>query len=196
MKTDTPRLLFASRGDFRAWLSQNAQTSGGVWLIFGKSKAVVTLSANDALEEALCFGWIDGQMQSVDNDTYIKYFKQRSETSKWSDKNKTLVQALEAQGLMTDFGRAKIDTAKQNGSWDTPKDEPMTEEQVQNFEDLLKPHLTAWTNFEKMPRSSRTSYTASYIYAKTDDGRRKRLNTIIERLNLNLNPMESMKGKQ
>jgi len=196
MKADTPQLLFKSRGDFRAWLTQNAQASGGVWLVFGKSKAVVTLNANDALEEALCFGWIDGQMQSMDDDTYIKYFKQRGETSNWSEKNKSLTQKLESQGLMTDLGRAKIEIAKQNGSWDATKGEPMTEEQVRDFEALLKSHETAWANFEKMPRSSRTAYTASYIFTKTEDGRQKRLNTIIERLNLNLNPMESMKNKK
>lgn len=195
-KEDTSRLRFVSRGEFRAWLSQNAMTSAGVWLEFGKSKAVVTLSASDALEEALCFGWIDGQLKSVDDDRYIKYFKQRSDASQWSEKNKSLAGKLELQGLMTDFGRAKIETAKQNGNWDVPKAEPMTEEQVRAFEDLLKSHETAWTNYEKMPRSARKAYAASYIYTKTEAGQQKRLNTIIERLNLNLNPMESMKDKQ
>ncbi|NLO49131.1 MAG: hypothetical protein GX111_12635 [Clostridiales bacterium] len=194
MKAATSRLLFTSREEFRTWLSQNAQTSGGVWLVFGKSKKVCTLSSNDALEEALCFGWIDGQIQSVDEDTYIKYFKQRSEKSKWSEKNKSLTQKLASQGLMTDLGKAKIDIAKRNGSWDAPKNEPITDEQVRNFEILLKPHETAWANFEKMPRSSRNAYTASYIFTKTEDGRQKRLNTIITRLNLNLNPMERLKN--
>ena len=193
MKADNPELLFPSRKDFRAWLYENAQTSAGVWLIFGKSKEVITLTANDALEEALCFGWIDGQMQSIDNDRYKKYFKQRKDTSNWSDKNKALIQKLEAQGLLTDFGRTKIEIAKKNGTWDTVKEEPMTEEQILDFENLLKFHKTAWENFEKMPRSSRRAYTASYIYTKTEAGKQGRLNTIIERLNLNLNPMESMK---
>lgn len=194
-KAETPRLRFASRGDFHAWLSENAQSTDGAWLVFGKSKAIVTLSASDALEEALCFGWIDGQLKSVDDVSYIKYFKQRSENSKWSEKNKSLAEKLELQGLMTDFGRAKIETAKQNGNWDAPKAEPMTEEQVRAFEDILKTHETAWTNYEKMPRSARKAYAASYIYTKTEAGQQNRLNTIIERLYLNLNPMESMKNK-
>lgn len=86
MKTDTPELLFTSRGDFRAWLCENAETSGGVWLVFGKTKAVVTLTANDALEEALCFGWIDGQMQRTDDTKYLKYFARRRAKSPWSEK--------------------------------------------------------------------------------------------------------------
>lgn len=65
MKSDTPELLFSSREDFRKWLSDNAQTSEGVWLVFGKTKAVATLTANEALEEALCFGWIDEQIESL-----------------------------------------------------------------------------------------------------------------------------------
>ena len=190
-KAETPRLRFASRGDFHEWLMQNAQTTEGVWLEFGKSKAVVTLSASDALEEALCFGWIDGQLKSVNDAVYIKYFKQRSDTSNWSEKNKFLAEKLESLGLMTDFGRAKIEFARRNGNWDSPKAEPMTEEQVRDFENLLRTHETVWINYEKMPRSARKAYAASYIYTKTETGQQKRLHTIIERLNLNLNPMES-----
>ena len=67
MKDGTPELCFASRSDFRDWLRENAETSGGVWLMFGKTQEVKTLIANDALEEALCFGWIDGQMKSIDD---------------------------------------------------------------------------------------------------------------------------------
>jgi len=97
---------------------------------------------------------------------------------------------------MTDFGRSKIKIAKQNGNWDAPKAEPMTEEQVRDFEDLLRSHETAWINYEKMPRSARKTYAASYIYTKTEEGKQKRLITIIVRLNLDLNSMESMKNKR
>jgi uncharacterized protein YdeI (YjbR/CyaY-like superfamily) len=190
------KILFKNRSEFRDWLKLNALADDGIWLIFGKNKKIETIKSGEALEEALCFGWIDGQMQSVDDDTYIKYFKQRNKTSEWSEKNKSLAQKLEAQGLMTDFGRIKIEISKQNGNWDPPRSEPMTEEQVRDFEDLLKPHKTAWANFEKMARSTRTVYAKSYIYTKTEEGKHNRLNTIIERLELNLNPMESLKNKK
>ncbi|MDR0819552.1 MAG: YdeI/OmpD-associated family protein [Oscillospiraceae bacterium] len=195
MKTDKPELLFTTRGDFREWLSENAETSGGVWLIFGKIKTVVTLTANDALEESLCFGWIDGQMQSVDEKTYLKYFKQRANNSDWSEKNKKLVIKLEQDGLMTDLGRAKVEYAKQNGLWDTPKQSGvLTDDMRIQFEEMLNSYETAYANFLKMPRSVRKSYTASYyLGAKTEVGKQKRFNAIVERLNLNLNPMESMK---
>ena len=74
MRTDIPQLIFETREDFRSWLTINAETSEGVWIVFGKSRSVKTLKATEALEEALCFGWIDGQMQSLDDTKYIKYF--------------------------------------------------------------------------------------------------------------------------
>lgn len=188
------RILFKNRSEFREWLTKNALSDEGIWLIFGKKGGPETLKAEEALEEALCFGWIDGQMQSIDENSYLKYFKQRSVTSNWSEKNKGLVEKLESQGLMTDLGRAKIDAAKQNGSWNTPKPEPLTDEQLQQFEDMLKPHESAYANYIKMPRSARRTYAISYFHgAKTEEGKQKKFNSIIERLELNLNPMESMK---
>ena len=72
---------FAAREDFRAWLSENCLTSGGVWLLFGKPGGPKTIKAGEALEEALCFGWIDGQMQRIDDTAYRKYFSPRRENS-------------------------------------------------------------------------------------------------------------------
>jgi uncharacterized protein YdeI (YjbR/CyaY-like superfamily) len=176
------------------WLIKNALSEEGIWLIFSKNGNPETLKASEALEEALCLGWIDGQMQSVDENSYLKYFKQRSKTSNWSEKNKNLVEKLESQGLMTDFGRAKIEIAKHNGRWNPEKPEPLTDEQLQQFEDMLKSYESAYTNYIKMPRSARGAYAASYLLgAKTEEGKQKRFNTIIKRLELNLNPMESMK---
>ena len=77
-------LQFTSRNEFRNWLTANGASSDGVWLLFGKSDGPKTLKANEALEEALCFGWIDGQMKSLDNKSYAKYFSRRRQNSKWS----------------------------------------------------------------------------------------------------------------
>lgn len=188
------QMLFKNRSEFREWLTKNALSDEGIWLVFSKKDGQETLKADEALEEALCFGWIDSQIQSVDEKSYLKYFKQRSKTSNWSEKNKELVEKLESQGLMTDFGRVKIEIAKQNGHWNPSKPEPLTDEQLRQFEDMLKSYETAYANFIKMPRSARGAYAASYFFgAKTEAGKQKRFSAIIERLNLNLNPMESMK---
>jgi uncharacterized protein YdeI (YjbR/CyaY-like superfamily) len=87
-------LTFPDRQSFREWLSKYGTESDGVWLLFGKKEKIVTLSAGDALEEALCHGWIDGQIQSLDDNTYKKYFARRLPKSKWSVKNKELAQTL------------------------------------------------------------------------------------------------------
>lgn len=113
-------MQFTDRESFRSWLSENCLASAGVWLLFGKAGGPKTLTAAEALEEALCFGWIDGQMQSIDDKTYKKYFSARREKSKWSDKNKHLAQKLEERGLMTDFGRKKIEEASRTGSGTRP----------------------------------------------------------------------------
>lgn len=94
------QILFESRINFRNWLSNNCTTSNGIWLVFSKKASIKTLKASEALEEALCFGWIDGQMQSIDETKYLKYFSIRRKGSKWSDKNKNLVRELESKGLM------------------------------------------------------------------------------------------------
>jgi uncharacterized protein YdeI (YjbR/CyaY-like superfamily) len=72
------------------------------------TKAAVSLSANDALEEALSFGWIDGRMQSIDSTRYRKYFAKRRIKSVWSDRNKKIIEILRGKGMMTEFGLTKI----------------------------------------------------------------------------------------
>ena len=73
----TKQLHFESREEFREWLMTNCISNDGVWLVFGKEGGPKTLTPSEALEEALCFGWIDSQLKSLDDKTYIKYFTQR-----------------------------------------------------------------------------------------------------------------------
>lgn len=182
-------MLFETRTDFRKWLNDNCTTSSGIWLVFSKHASIKTLKASEALEEALCFGWIDGQVQSIDEMEYLKYFSARRKGSRWSEKNKNLVKELEAAGKMTDFGRAKIEEAKKNGMWDKPKPEPITDEQVQMLAELIRDIEPAYTNFNSMSSSVRKNYAGLYFDAKSDDAKKRRLEKIIGRLNLNLKPM-------
>lgn len=182
-------LKFSSRNEFRNWLETNCMSSEGVWLLFGKTGGPKTIKAGEALEEALCYGWIDGQMQSLDDKSYVKYFSMRRENSKWSDKNKTIVESLEKQGLMTEFGRKKIEEAKKNGQWDKPKAPPITDEQIAVLADILKEYEPAYTNFQAMSPSVKKTYTRAYYDAKTEAGRVNRISWMVERLNKNLKPM-------
>lgn len=182
-------LEFANREAFRKWLSDNCLTHDGVWLLFRKSGEPKTIKANEALEEALCFGWIDGQIQSLDDKTYKKYFSIRRDKSKWSEKNKALTKSLEERGLMTEYGRKKINEAKSNGQWNTQKSIEITDEHISKISTILKEYEPAFTNFISMSPSVKKTYAKAYFDAKTDDGRKKRIAWMVDRLNKNLKPM-------
>jgi len=194
MRADVPELLFASRKEFRAWLGKNAAASDGMWLVFGKNErgcpqTVVTLSANDALEEALCFGWIDGQMQSIDETKYHKYFARRRAKSVWSAKNKKTIETLRAKGLMTELGEKAVEAAKQNGTWDAPKNAPVSDELKEAFVTKLSAISPAYENFCHMPPSVQRTYTMRYLSFKTEEARQRDFERIVDRLNHNLKPM-------
>jgi len=182
-------MKFATRNEFRNWLKENCASSNGIWLLFGKAGGPKTLKASEALEEALCFGWIDGQMKSIDETSYIKYFCARRKDSNWSEKNKALVEVLEKKGLMTDFGRVKIEEARKNGQWNAEKTPSITDEQIELVSNLLKEHELAYSHFLAMSHSVKRTYARAYFDAKTDEGRKKRLSWMIERLDKNLRPM-------
>ena len=181
-------LQFKTREEFRKWLNENCLSRSGVWLLFLKEEEKA-ITAGEALEEALCFGWIDGQMQRIDGKTYKKYFCLRKTNSKWSEKNKKLAEELEEKGLMTDYGREKIDEAKRNGQWYAPAPEPVTDAQIEILSEILKKYEPAYSNFKAMPPSVKKTYTKAYLAAKTEDGRNRRIAQIVDRLNKNLRPM-------
>ena len=183
-------IQFATRGEFRAWLEDHCLSEEGVWLILGKAGGPKTIKAGEALEEALCFGWIDGLMKRVDEKSYVKYFSARRSGSKWSEKNKALAEALEKRGLMTDFGRAKIEEAKKNGQWEgTAPKVVIGKEQIDSVAELLKGNEQAYANFLNMSPSVQKTYTRAYLDARTEAGRVKRLAWMTERLEKNLKPM-------
>ncbi|MDT3696233.1 MAG: YdeI/OmpD-associated family protein [Ignavibacterium sp.] len=182
-------LTFTDRQAFREWLGKYGSESDGIWILFSKKGKFITLSAAEALEEALCYGWIDGQMQSLDDNTYKKYFARRLPKSKWSIKNKKLAQTLIENGIMTQQGLEAIDRAKKNGSWDNAKRILITDEQIKKFMEVIHPYKLAYTNLVAMSHSVQRTYTGFYLDAKSDKTRQDRLEKIIDRLNRNLKPM-------
>lgn len=182
-------MIFEEKALFRAWLESHGETTDGVWLLFAKTNAFKTLSAHEALQEALCFGWIDGQMQSIDNDQYKKYFSRRRENSNWSEKNKKLAQELIAKGLMAPQGLNAIAKAKQNGQWENSKRDTADDDQISMFMQVIQPYQTAYANLLAMSHSVQRTYTLLYLDAKSEKTRQTRLEKIIDRLNKNLKPM-------
>jgi len=188
-KSEKLEFLFSTRDDFRAWLQEHSETHEGVWLVFGKTKAVITLTANDALEEALCFGWIDGQIKSIDDTKYLKYFARRPEKSQWSERNKKIAQKLRESGLMTSIGEEAIATAMKNGTWDTPRPAPVTDSDIDVLKEKLESFSPAYENFMKMSKSVQVTYTKRFLSFKTEEARLRDFEKIVIRLNNNLKPM-------
>lgn len=182
-------LTFTDGQAFREWLGKYGTESDGIWLLFSKKGKFVTLSAGEALEEALCHGWIDGQIQSLDENTYKKYFARRMPKSKWSVKNKELAQMLIEKGLMTLQGLDAIESARKNGLWDQAKRTLIEDEQIQMFKELIQPYEPAYTHLLAMSHSVQRTYTGFYLDAKSDNVRQSRLEKIVDRLNKNLKPM-------
>lgn len=184
------QLTFVTREEFREWLSKNHTSTDGFWILFQKSKNVPSIKASEALEEALCYGWIDGLMKRLDEETYIKYFSARRKNSKWSSKNKEIVERLENEGRMTAFGRAKVEEAKKNGQWHASnKESNELQEQMETLLKVLKAYDVAYTNFQAMSPSVQKTYCRAYFDAKTKEGRKKRLEWMLHRIEQNLKPM-------
>lgn len=179
------KIVFEKREDFRRWLEDNGQTSDGIWVIFGKTKALKTLSANDALEEALCFGWIDGLINSIDEDKYMKYFARRRKDSKWSEKNKKLIAKLTGTGRMTKHGILAIEEAKKNGKWEKIQDTSISDDQKAEFEHNIMERELAFKNYCSMSPSTQKQFVGFYFEAKKEETRQKRLEKIVGLLEQN-----------
>jgi len=115
---DLERVDPLSRTEWRAWLAENHSSSPGVWLAVGKSgNRVTTLTYDDAVEEALCFGWIDSTVRALDADRFLQFMTPRKRGSAWARSNKERVARLTEAGLMQPSGIAAVEAAMADGSW-------------------------------------------------------------------------------
>ena len=182
-------IVFTCKEYFNKWLQINHDTCDGLWLIFSKTDKLITITYDQALEEALCFGWIDGQIYRIDDTKYKRKFTPRRKKSIWSERNMKIVAQLIKQDRMTASGYAAIERAKKEGMWEAPGAKPISDEQVEVLIHALGDTQPALDNFMNMSPSVKRIYTAHYITAKKEETRRRRLDKIIARLNENLKPM-------
>jgi len=183
------KLLFKNREEFRSWLLKYNQDDDGIWIIFGKKNGPKTLTPDEALEEALCFGWIDGLIKKIDDKTYVKYFKKRLVRSNWSKRNRNFAEKLIKEGKMTESGFRAIETAKNNGTW-IIKNEVIKKTEIESFQEMLTPYKLAYDNFLNMSNSVKKTYTGYYLSAKKEQTRKKRFQELINRFEKNLKPLE------
>ncbi|HEX2619420.1 MAG TPA: YdeI/OmpD-associated family protein [Phototrophicaceae bacterium] len=169
------RVYTKDRQEWRAWLEQNHATAPGVWLIYYKKETGKPyFDHGDAVEEALCFGWIDSVRNTNDDESYLQFFSPRKAKSPWSKLNKTRVEMLIAEGLMTPAGLEKIEIAKQNGAWASY--DAVEELTVPNdLAAALSENETARVNFEAFSPSSKKSILWWIESAKRPETRAKRI---------------------
>ncbi len=181
----TEQLIFKDRSAFHNWLQKNHDRPEGIWLVFGKKDAVKTLTPEEALEEALCFGWIDGLIKRVDETRYIKFFSPRRTKSKWSEKNRMTAEKLIRSGRMTSTGLQAIERAKRDGSWNGPQRPTVEPEDIERFARLIAASPLAAANFRKMPGSAQKLFIGFYLDAKQESARQRRLEKVIRALEEN-----------
>jgi len=170
----------ASRKDWREWLLKNHDTKQSVWLVCYKAKAnKPTLSWSDAVEEALCFGWIDSIRKTIDEESFTQFFSRRKPNSGWSKINKAKVEQLTAAGLMAPAGIACIDRAKANGSWailDEVEELTIPADLTAAFETKAG----AETFFTGLSKSVRKAMLQWIALAKRPETRQKRIAELVE----------------
>jgi uncharacterized protein YdeI (YjbR/CyaY-like superfamily) len=171
----------ASREQWRAWLHANHAGEKEAWLIINKKQATRPgVSYDEALDEALCFGWIDGLMHRLDEEAFTLRFSPRKSRSIWSEGNKQRVERLIAQGRMTEAGLAKIREAKENGEWDKTAEREDTSVLPSDLEDALQRDGRTWARWESLAPSLKKQYIYWVTSAKAQETRRRRILETVE----------------
>ncbi len=173
--------VFQNRDEWRAWLEGHHSTEKEAWLLIGrKGTSKPYLGLEEAIEEALCFGWIHGALEPIDKETYGLRFSPRQPNSIWSVNNQRRVEKLIKEGRMTPAGMEKIVEAKESGEWEAAKER----EDVSSVPDDLVQALEendAWLAFENWPASQKVQYLYWLESAKRPETREKRIKAIVEK---------------
>jgi uncharacterized protein YdeI (YjbR/CyaY-like superfamily) len=179
-------LSFQTRADWRDWLSKNHAVTTSVWLFFyRKSSGKKGITLQDAVEEAICFGWIDGKLKRVDDQRFMVRFSVRKEGSVWSQINRFRAEKLIADGKMTSAGLAKIEQAKESGSWGNAYTNKIKDELPADLLEALKKEKKAIDNFQLFANTYQNMYIGWVNSAKSIETRKKRIDKVVEQALLN-----------
>lgn len=177
-----------SSQEWRDWLHANHQREESIWVVFYKvSSDVPSLTWSEAVDEALCFGWIDSTKRPIDKERYKQYFTKRKPKSNWSKINKDKIEQLTAEGRMAEAGLQSVAVAKQNGSW-TILDEIEALVVPQDLEAELNTNPAAKEYFEGLSKSVKKMYLHWVMSAKRPETRQKRITEIVENAALGTKP--------
>jgi uncharacterized protein YdeI (YjbR/CyaY-like superfamily) len=170
------QLHISSRDEWRAWLEENGATAKEIWLIhYKKHTGKPGISYEAAVEEALCFGWIDGVMHRIDDEKFVLRYSPRKRGSIWSETNKRRVAKLIKQGQMTEAGLVKIREAKKNGEWQKATLREDTTNIPPDLKKALDANKKARLQFESLAPSNKKLFIWWITSAKTHETRRRRI---------------------
>jgi uncharacterized protein YdeI (YjbR/CyaY-like superfamily) len=178
-----PARLFKDQKSWAAWLSRNHSKSSGIWLrLAKKDSGLNSISYQEALEEALCYGWIDGQKRPENARTWLQRFVPRSEKSIWSKINCGKALALIKCGRMQAAGLQAIERAKSNGRWDAAYDSPSRATVPEDFQLALNANLRATEFFNTLDRANRYAILFRIQNAKKAETRERKIREFITML--------------
>jgi uncharacterized protein YdeI (YjbR/CyaY-like superfamily) len=177
-----------SQTDWRQWLEKNHQSRQSVWLVYHTKKSnIPSLSWGEAVDEALCFGWIDSTVKKINDISFMQFFSKRKPKSNWSKINKEKVQQLIDSKRMTKQGYESIEIAKQNGYW-TILDEIEEVMVPDDLEVAFKKHNGSKDYFLSLSKSTRKIILSWIILVRKQETRQKRIEEVVESAALNLKP--------
>ncbi len=181
---DLPELLVADAGEWRKWLSAHHADSPGVWLILAKkgTSDPTTVSYDEALDEAICFGWIDGQLGRRDTGTFRRRFTPRNARSPWSKRNAAIAERLMAAGRMHRFGEDQVRNAKADGRWEAAYAGQASIEVPGDLLAALSTNPRAKSMFESLTRTNRYAILYRLGNAKKPETRSRRIDQFVEML--------------
>ncbi len=184
MPNDLADLLVPHPEAWRDWLHEHHASSPGVWLVLGKGKATVptTLRWESAVEQALCYGWIDGQSRKGDDTVWYQRFTPRRPRSVWSQKNVATVVRLTEQGLMHPAGLASVEAAKADGRWDAAYAGPATAEVPDDLAAAIAESPLAAEVFGLLTKANRYALVHRVGQAKKPETRQRRIAQFVEML--------------
>jgi uncharacterized protein YdeI (YjbR/CyaY-like superfamily) len=174
---------FRSASELRKWLAANHGVSEGIWIrIFKKNSDTASVTYAEALDEALCFGWIDGQKRPYDAESWLQRFTRRRAKSGWSRINTGHAERLIQAGRMRAPGQAEVDTAKKDGRWKAAYDSPSNATFPDDFLAALSKDAKALAFFESLNKANRYAISYRLQTAKKAETRQRRMEMILAML--------------
>ncbi|MDA8070118.1 MAG: YdeI/OmpD-associated family protein [Actinomycetota bacterium] len=180
----TPELVVADLAAWRCWLADHATASDGVWLVLAKKGTThpTSLTYDEALEEALCHGWVDGQLAGGHEGTFRRRFTPRRARSTWSKRNVAIVERLVAEGRMRPAGLAAVQRAKAEGTWDAAYAGAATIEVPDDFQAALAANRAASEMFARLDGANRYALLYRITTARSPDTRARRIEELVDML--------------